>query len=485
MKKAEDFPLVRRRRGQHDLPALRLCAGIVAVLATLSTALPARGQELEQACALTLRVEGTGVLGALEMVLDYDSAGVDFVGEADGVECQSIAPGALAFENDEDATKNLNVGMISAIGVALPADFWRCSFVASGEAPTAESFIVDVVDAIDAGFDPIVVEAFVTDIACESAASCGNGILESDEECDDGGPSTTCTAECRLAEELEVCTVSFNAYSDSVLGGVDLALDYSAAAGEFDGIGTSVDCESKVESALAARNDRDDDEVLELALLSPTGVTTPLLWECRFLRTSGGPGNAFAVTELSATDLSLADAVIELTVSAHSCHFGPVCGDGIPEAAEECDDGNTVVTDECTNACLDAVCGDGVVGPDEECDDVNVIDTDACTNACRLAVCGDSIVGPAEECDDGNTTDGDGCSADCEGEGVCGDADGNGSVQAADALRILRKAVGQSLACPIQACDADGNETITAADALRVLRKAVGQNVELSCPATG
>lgn len=455
------------------------------MVAALSPTLPAQGQELEKTCALTLRVDGSGVLAALELSVDYDDTGVDFVGEANGVDCQSVPPGAFAFENDEDATKNLNVGLISAIGVALPADFWRCSFVASGEAPTAGSFVVQVVDAIDAGFEPIDADAFVTDIDCETAASCGNGILENDEECDDGGPSATCSAGCRLAEELEVCTVSLSAYSDSVLGGIDLALDYSAAAGEFDGVGTSVDCESKVESALAARNDRDGDKVLELAMLSPTGLTTPLLWECRFLRTYGGPGDAFSVTELSATDLSLADAVVELNVSAHSCHAGPVCGDGIAEAAEECDDGNTVVTDECTNACLDAVCGDGVVGPDEECDDANTADSDACTNACRLAVCGDSIVGPAEECDDGNTTDGDGCSASCDGEAACGDADGNGSVQAADALRILRNAVGQPLACPLRACDADGSETITAADALRILRKAVGQDVELSCPGIG
>jgi cysteine-rich repeat protein len=457
----------------------------VAAFATFAPALPAQGQELEQACALTLRVAGDGMLAALELSVDYDGAGIDFVGEAAEVECQPLPPGAFAFENDEDATKTLNVGMISAIGVALPADFWRCTFVAPGEAPTAGSFVIDVIDALDAGFDPIEVVASVIDIACESGSSCGNGILDDDEECDDGGASTTCTAECRLAEELEVCTVSFNATSSTVLGGVGLALDYSVAGGEFDGVGTSVDCESKVESALAARNDRDDDQVLELAMLSPTGLTTPLLWECRFLRAYDAPDNAFSVTELSATDLSLADVEIELSVSTHSCQAGPVCGDGIQEAAEECDDGNTVVTDECTNACLDAVCGDGVVGPDEECDDANTADSDACTNACRLAVCGDSIVGPAEECDDGNTTDGDGCSASCDGEAACGDADGNGSVQAADALRILRNAVGQPLACPLRACDADGSETITAADALRILRKAVGQDVELSCPEIG
>ena len=37
-----------------------------------------------------------------------------------------------------------------------------------------------------------------------------------------------------------------------------------------------------------------------------------------------------------------------------------------------------------------AICGDGVTQTGfEECDDGNLVDTDACTNACTLATCGD------------------------------------------------------------------------------------------------
>ncbi len=37
-------------------------------------------------------------------------------------------------------------------------------------------------------------------------------------------------------------------------------------------------------------------------------------------------------------------------------------------------------------------CGNGTVDPGEECDDGNELDTDECTNICRTAVCGDGIV---------------------------------------------------------------------------------------------
>ncbi len=65
------------------------------------------------------------------------------------------------------------------------------------------------------------------------------------------------------------------------------------------------------------------------------------------------------------------------------------------------------------------VCGDGVVDPEEQCDQGAAnSDTapDACRTDCREAYCGDEVVDTAESCDDGNAGGGDGCSASCEGE---------------------------------------------------------------------
>jgi cysteine-rich repeat protein len=94
----------------------------------------------------------------------------------------------------------------------------------------------------------------------------------------------------------------------------------------------------------------------------------------------------------------------------------PVCGDGILDEGEQCDDGNTDDLDDCRNDCTIPVCGDGRVDEqnEEQCDDGNDIDDDECRNDCTIPVCGDGRVDPGEECDDGNDIDDDGCSNNCE-----------------------------------------------------------------------
>lgn len=71
-----------------------------------------------------------------------------------------------------------------------------------------------------------------------------------------------------------------------------------------------------------------------------------------------------------------------------------VCGDGKREGAEQCDDGNTQPYDGCSPTCTlepscpggtcTAVCGDGLKSADEECDDGNDRDGDGCSKDCKL-----------------------------------------------------------------------------------------------------
>jgi hypothetical protein len=63
----------------------------------------------------------------------------------------------------------------------------------------------------------------------------------------------------------------------------------------------------------------------------------------------------------------------------------------------------------------------------------------------------------------------------------CGDANGDGDVSAADALYVLKAAVGGIQDCVPKRCDANGNGDVGASDALRILRHAVGENVSLIC----
>ncbi len=146
-------------------------------------------------------------------------------------------------------------------------------------------------------------------------------------------------------------------------------------------------------------------------------------------------------------------ATTALMVGCGEDDFGPmaaqpVCGDGIVEGIEQCDDGNYDNSDFCLATCTLASCGDGyletdiedcddgnnrggdgcapdcrgeasgcgngIVDPGEECDDGNAQNSDACLDSCTVAACGDGYAQlGVEDCDDGNAVDGDGCGSDC------------------------------------------------------------------------
>ncbi len=115
------------------------------------------------------------------------------------------------------------------------------------------------------------------------------------------------------------------------------------------------------------------------------------------------------------------------------------CGDGKVDPGESCDDGNTENGDGCDYDCRwgpRGTCGNGVLDPGEQCDDGNEDPSDGCYPWCRLnacvvpgttvptgiALCGNGIVEPGEECDDGNNAGGYGlCGPDCRFGPYCGD----------------------------------------------------------------
>jgi len=127
---------------------------------------------------------------------------------------------------------------------------------------------------------------------------------------------------------------------------------------------------------------------------------------------------------------------------------GAVCGNGVVDGLETCDDGNKVGGDGCSATCAIESCGNSVIDVGELCDDGNAVDdgngcsstcqfnnvcgnfiveviveacdaggfdTPTCDADCTTPVCGDGTVNfPAGElCDDGNNLDGDGCSSVC------------------------------------------------------------------------
>ncbi len=101
-----------------------------------------------------------------------------------------------------------------------------------------------------------------------------------------------------------------------------------------------------------------------------------------------------------------------------------VCGNGFMEPGEECDDSNTLAGDGCSPTCTieEGECGDGTVDPPEQCDPPDGVTCDDQCQSIIPIVCGNGIVQQGEECDDSNTQPGDGCSPTCTFEQrECGD----------------------------------------------------------------
>ena len=101
-------------------------------------------------------------------------------------------------------------------------------------------------------------------------------------------------------------------------------------------------------------------------------------------------------------------------------------------------------------------------------------------------VCGDGILDVGEACDDGDTEwiQGEACAHDCFLV-ACADPNDSGSRTASDALFMLAAAVGLA-SCDLCLCDVDDGATagVTASDALLALRVAVGVgDVAVACPA--
>jgi cysteine-rich repeat protein len=70
-------------------------------------------------------------------------------------------------------------------------------------------------------------------------------------------------------------------------------------------------------------------------------------------------------------------------------HAEILCGNGILDCGEQCDDGNTVPGDGCDGNCMSEVsCGNGILEPFEECDDGNNVDGDGCSALCEIEIQG-------------------------------------------------------------------------------------------------
>jgi len=276
-------------------------------------------------------------------------------------------------------------------------------------------------------------------------ARCGDGRVNTGEQCDDGGTADGdgCSATCRLE----------SGWSCPQPGAPCARIEYCG-----DGV------------VQASRNETCDDGNAVPAdgcsgvctiepgyACSQPGRPCTRIWVCGNGRVDPGEacddGNTVPADGCSADCTSVEPGFTcprapDGTGGACQPASGPVCGDAILATREQCDDGNSVSNDGCSSTCLVeagytcatvgqacsriAFCGDGAVNLNlgEQCDDGNLTSGDGCNALCHLepnfacptpgqpcvstVVCGDGRIGGSEQCDDGNAAGADGCSATCQ-----------------------------------------------------------------------
>jgi cysteine-rich repeat protein len=255
---------------------------------------------------------------------------------------------------------------------------------------------------------------------CESA-SCGDGITDSGEVCDDGlnGPTP------QSVDDTDSCP------NGSTMFFMGMACQMINTCG--DGIANS---------DATGGNTCDNGEGTNPKTCSKAGTLCSVSADCPAGETCGNSDAAGGTCHTTAfTDPECPNGP---GAGACACH-AHYCGDGATDAGEGCDDGNTVSGDGCQGNCALPTCGDGVTDAGEACDagaqngmSGNNGAGSSCTKQCQLNICGDGEALDGETCDDGNVVNTDGCKNDCTA-GVCGDG-------------VTRT----SGATPLEQCD-DGN----------------------------
>eukprot|EP00658_Telonema_sp_P-2_P043148 TRINITY_DN3109_c0_g1_i2.p1 TRINITY_DN3109_c0_g1~~TRINITY_DN3109_c0_g1_i2.p1 ORF type:complete len:399 (-),score=66.20 TRINITY_DN3109_c0_g1_i2:1570-2766(-) len=292
----------------------------------------------------------------------------------------------------------------------------------------------------------------------EDGVVCGDGEIQGQEECDDGGTAQGdgCSSQCEVELGWECSGVPSSC--SGVCGDARVASSTEKCddGNTQDGDGCSGNC-TLVEPGWRCGSDQSWEHRRHLTELLKQPTAFPGL--------AGGCepmcGDKLVVGDEECDDGNSQpgdgcgpDCKIEqgwaVGHQGKCCHLIE-CGDGIPDSGEECDDGNQQSGDGCTHQCqvewgftcvlgpagksiCKPVCGDGIRAGMERCDDGNTADGDGCSGACQhepgwhcdqpvsgaskcvQTVCGDSVVMEPEQCDDGNLAPGDGCSDKCQVE---------------------------------------------------------------------
>jgi cysteine-rich repeat protein len=319
-------------------------------------------------------------------------------------------------------------------------------------------------------------------LECCRAETCGNGVVDSGEDCDDGnfidgdGCEACCSFTCVVSADCpdtnpcagdEVCTGHRCVPNDPQPDGTTCAAGRICVAGAC----TPSHCGDGIVDLGAGEKCDDGNDVDGDGCDNDCTVSCGADVDCTDSQLCNGLETCHPTAHTCLEGIPAADGTpcTDASGAAGLCRSGTCaglfCGNGTVETGEECDDGNTVSGDGCDNDCTwtcetaaecdDGLacngaevcgsgthrCGPGTTAPDgTACDrDGNPATRDICLAAtCSASFCGDGWTDalPGEECDDANTVSGDGCEPTClwtcAASGACDDDDACSGTETCD-----------------------------------------------------
>lgn len=174
-------------------------------------------------CRLDLWLDDAVTIAALQLTVDYSSAFGTLDVAPDGVACQGDAFNTLALFRDDEAASTLTASFLSLTGFTGPGRIAHCTFLDLGGDAVAADFAVSIEEATapdgealaapgifvllpDCGDTATTTSTSTTTTSTTTSTTsttlpeCGNGVVDGDEDCDDGegnGPDGNCDDECR------------------------------------------------------------------------------------------------------------------------------------------------------------------------------------------------------------------------------------------------------------------------------------------------